>query len=864
MISVMFRSKQCKTAYSAVAAVVAVIMVIPAAAADPCGMVPPARILQQAQMAVPITRVGAQKTYVFHHNGVETMVLRPGFSGKVDEFGMLIPFPSAPSVRKVDDNIFPHIAAAIDPPEVYAWVRRRRWPMRAKSSAPSAARGMDDAALGYAEKKKDFVRVLRREAVGMYDVAVLEAGSTKALKVWMDSKGFRYPTGMEDVTEDYVRAGWVFVAIKTQVGQKAGVNPRPGMRTVNKRLPAGATFNGHVQAMGFRFRSPRLVVPMRLSAFNPGKLRNIVYVLTDGPRRINGIPAKYVVRQVSGSEIHRNITRPLPLRVVGGRYSDLQPWQKQGLKSQRDPTPHNGLAKDLFASDLQAIARHRLSNPSETVEKQLLQVDEALGLRGPTIDSLRRNALAKQRTRGHKRALYRLHGMTMTVIDGEFDRDVIARQNLTFKRYRMAWRKNNRQNYDSRVQGRGSAPQGRLYLSSIDDLEDEFRALPASIRPDSIGNAALTAAGNGYPWLLLVGGLLVIGVASLRRRRRATGSGLFFLIAAITVGTTMFAGAALAEAPSAREIARQLKSPDRAHAAMKRLVRYGSEGTQALASEALTGHHIAARGWAIVGLADVGSDEAEQALIQLHSNPKQPMLIRTWAAAARVRRVQTLEGLQPLLTLSGSFPAIRDPLGAKVIQLLGTASGPRAAELLLATASRMPQLSSQIAPAIVKLGAKPLVHAMVRAQDPNVRRAAASYLGSIARTDKSVAKRIARAYAFRVGAKQEPWAGGPLFLPALSWNRSTSRAVVGQLIRWHVWADLRDRSDAMRQIHNNLRSLGLARAAGYRSPGWSAAPTTTWLSVWAAAVGASRVKSIIAQQGPRARKRYAPVTASLN
>ena len=82
--------------------------------ADPCGMVPPIYTGQ----GPPITRIGLQKTYVFHKDGVETFVIRPGFSGKVDEFGMLIPFPAVPAIRKVPDNIFEQIVNAIDPPEV--------------------------------------------------------------------------------------------------------------------------------------------------------------------------------------------------------------------------------------------------------------------------------------------------------------------------------------------------------------------------------------------------------------------------------------------------------------------------------------------------------------------------------------------------------------------------------------------------------------------------------------------------------------------------------------------------------------------------------------------------------------------------
>ena len=76
--------------------------------ADPCGMVPPIYI----QDDTSLVRVGDQQTYVFYKDGLETIVIRPGFSGKVEDFGMLIPFPTPPALRKVPENVFAHIAAA--------------------------------------------------------------------------------------------------------------------------------------------------------------------------------------------------------------------------------------------------------------------------------------------------------------------------------------------------------------------------------------------------------------------------------------------------------------------------------------------------------------------------------------------------------------------------------------------------------------------------------------------------------------------------------------------------------------------------------------------------------------------------------
>jgi len=316
------------------------------ALADPCGMVPPVYIGE----GPPITRVGLQQTYVFYKDGVETFVIRPGFTGKVDEFGMLIPFPTPPAIRKVPDHIFPHLAAAVDPPEVVVDVNYRPFTEVADAFADSPLEDAQELSFGLGQ-----VRVLRQEAVGMYEVAVLEAGSAAALKRWMDDHGYKYPEGMDKACEDYVDDGWCFVAVKTKVGQKQGVDPQPGQRTVNAKLPDGSVFDGAVQGMGFRFKSDKLVVPMRLSSFNAGELRNVVYLLTDGPKKIRAIPEEYVVRQLTGEQLIGNVTNPLPLRIIGGTEKDIPEWQRKSLPQQRDPAPHNAAAKGPLKNNFRKL-----------------------------------------------------------------------------------------------------------------------------------------------------------------------------------------------------------------------------------------------------------------------------------------------------------------------------------------------------------------------------------------------------------------------------------------------------------------------------------------------------------------------------
>lgn len=398
--------------------------------------------------------MGPQRTYVFFKDGVETYVIRPGFSGKVADFGMLIPFPSVPALRKVPDAIFPHIAAAVDPPEIVVDLNPRPQMMEDMAMAAPTAGARAEAPLGFNQ-----VQVLKQEAVGMYEVTVLAAGSAQALQKWMDEHGYKYPAGMDGVVNDYVKLGWVWVAEKTRVGNKPATDPKPGMRQVDAALPPGSSFDGYVQAMGFRFKIDKPVVPMRLSPFNEGEKRQIIYYLTDKPVKLDGVPESLVKRQLTGGRLLHNVTSLLPLRVIGGTMTDAD---IANYKAQRDPTPHNGEAKALFASDLLAVRSGQLSLSTEEKEKELLSIGESLDLRGPEIDTLHEAEVAGARDEAAGKALGLVDGMHMTVVDGDLPIEYMKTHDLTVSRYDMPSKHNKRVEYDCKNDGPGYDQGGEL------------------------------------------------------------------------------------------------------------------------------------------------------------------------------------------------------------------------------------------------------------------------------------------------------------------------------------------------------------------------------------------------------------------
>ena len=258
----------------------------------------------------------------------------------------------------------------------------------------------------------------------------------------MKDNGYRYPKGMDEVTDEYVLEGWCFVAIKAAVGSADGIAPEPGKRSVDPARPAGTTFNGHVQGMAFRFHVDEPVVPMRLSVFNGVDPRNVVYMLTDKPMKIKQLDDKIVVRQIKGPALLKTLTEPLDVEmdsILTGFTMDSD--QRSRLSEMRNYEPHVSIAKSLFASDLLAVKESRLSLPIEEREKEYLRVSEAFGLRGADVDSLHGEQLGKERARIVESTLGEIGQLHLSVIDGVFDSSVLSKHNLLFEEHTIPFAK---------------------------------------------------------------------------------------------------------------------------------------------------------------------------------------------------------------------------------------------------------------------------------------------------------------------------------------------------------------------------------------------------------------------------------------
>ena len=130
------------------------------------------------------------------------------------------------------------------------------------------------------------------------------------------------------------------------------------------------------------------------------------------------------------------------------------------------------------------------------------------------------------------------------------------------------------------------------------------------------------------------------------------------------------------------------------------------------------------RGWAIVGLTQIGSADAQRVLADL-TNPSYPALVQTWAAAGRISTARTLGDVRELAPLRSRLPALDRPLRLRVEALAPEAS----LEDLLAL-SRDGSLAAAVAPMVMEVPSERLVQVMFEHPEDDVRRQAAAFLAS--------------------------------------------------------------------------------------------------------------------------------------
>ncbi len=153
----------------------------------------------------------------------EHFVRTATFSGASGPMGFLVPTPSAPRLKSLDDvwsreqamrelegQIAPRIVT--QKRTVYRLGESWGFEIPAKSAAKSS-RQLATGAMMYMGDSDD-VMVLDRSRVGNYDTAVLRADRADALLAWLKGNGFQSDARLQGWLGPYVEKGWAITAFR--------------------------------------------------------------------------------------------------------------------------------------------------------------------------------------------------------------------------------------------------------------------------------------------------------------------------------------------------------------------------------------------------------------------------------------------------------------------------------------------------------------------------------------------------------------------------------------------------------------------------------------------------------------------------
>ena len=193
-------------------------------------------------------------------------------------------------------------------------------------------------------------------------------------------------------------------------------------------------------------------------------------------------------------------------------------------------------------------------------------------------------------------------------------------------------------------------------------------------------------------------------------------------------------------------------------------------------------------------------------------------------------------------------------IGKRLLAIVGDGKS-ASVEDLIGLGFQVPNLSQTLAAPILAKGPEALAQAMATAKNQATRRQAAGFLATLALQGRNdVASAVTAAYQFDPESRAIPWRGGPLFVPAISWKKTEAHDLARNLIKWFVFCERYDLNAEKRQLHNNLRSIQLARAAGYRPA--STPALDEWLKAWKQAYGTSELSEILQEQGIAKEPKY--------
>jgi hypothetical protein len=325
----------------------------------------------------------------------------------------------------------------------------------------------------------------------------------------------------------------------------------------------------------------------------------------------------------------------------------------------------------------------------------------------------------------------------------------------------------------------------------------------------------------------------------------------------------LFAVGLVSSQTQAAEVSALIGSLDdatKARDALEQLVAMRDTAVPELLGCASKAGSLTRRGWCISALSRIGGTRVDAELKVLQERDPDA-LVRTWAAAARVHVAPNLEAVLALAPLAAQYPAIQRPLSMRIMAEVGKTQSDPAVILpsLLTLMQQVPQLQQALMEQVMGYGPKPLLATMLSGKDMQARIMAASYVATLGQKDREgVAKAVLEAFTFRAGAKDVPWAGGPLYIPSIQYTRDDATELVTTLLAWLIYSNHREKAEAQQQIMNNLRSVGLMGMAGI-GISWNEQTVDDFLRTYQRSLGRAALEKLLERLPPAETKKYRPI-----
>ena len=451
-------------------------------------------------------------------------------------------------------------------------------------------------------------------------------------------------------------------------------------------------------------------------------------------------------------------------------------------------------------------------------------------LHGPGVDAQHATVLATAQEELATLALSDLESMTMTVLDGDFERKVIAAENVYFTKFAMPADENDARHYNARFLG-SISPIPATVPTAVAMLHPAHGQLmlqnvatdPAVIR------ARMKVAG------LLIGAALVGGIWLYRRGRGAV-VGAILICCCLSESTAQDdTTAQQLTVPQIQQMLSEFHQSSDRSGAIDRITSQGAAAVPALLQIVRQTQRIEDRGWAIVCLTSIGGDAVITELRQVANAETLPPLVRVWAASSLISQADSIQSLTSCLELSSGFPALRRPLELRVAALKSDSNVD--VEDFLRLCAVNPDLQQTLAPQILKTKPAVLANVLMTSNDSVVRQQAAAWLATMkARNVEGVNAAVIEAVKFDKTSKAVPWGEGPLYIPGLNWEKTEAVLLINELTAWYVICSKQQDAAQSSKIITNLNSLQLMNAAGFRQV---PSDVLDWLTIWPGSDGGS-------------------------